>query len=334
VTAPREEVEMVRYSIILGNLGNTCDRFLSSGYKDQPAKEAMIRQAAEIPGVSGVELVGTWDVTPANVDQIGELLARHRLACASIIPDHFSQKRWGRGAFTSRDPAIRAQAYEETLAAAEVARKLRCPLVNLWPGQDGFDYPLQSDFRADRGHMVEAVRRAARACPDLRFSLEYKPKEPRTHSTMARAADTLLLAEEIGLPNVGVTIDTGHSLVAGENMAESAALLSGHQKLFHLHFNDNYRSWDDDMVVGSVHLVEFVELWFWLGELGYQGWYSMDQYPYREDGQGALRASVELLSFIDEVLTPEARAELRAILPRGDALESAAWFRRRVLRRG
>jgi len=325
---------MTRFSVILGNLGNTCDRFLSSGYKDQPPKEVMIRQASEIRGVTGVELVGTWDVTPASVDEIGRLLERHGLACASIIPDHFSQKRWGRGAFTSRDPAIRAQALEETLAAGEMARKLRCPLVNLWPGQDGFDYPLQSDYRADRGHMVEAVRKAAQAYPDLRFSLEYKPKEPRTHSLMARAADTHLLATEVGLPNVGVTIDTGHALVAGENVAEAAVLLASHgQKLFHLHFNDNYRGWDDDMIVGSVHLVEFVELWFWLKELGYQGWYSMDQYPYREDGQGALRASVEFLQGIDALLDERACGELREIVAGGDPLRSTAWIRGKLFRR-
>jgi xylose isomerase len=323
-----------RFSVILGNLGNTCDRFLSSGYKDQPSKETMIRQAAEIPGVTGVELVGTWDVTRENVEQVGELLAKYDLACASIIPDHFSQKRWGRGAFTSRDPAIRAQALEETLAAAELARRLRCPLVNLWPGQDGYDYPLQGDFRAQRRWLVDAVAHAARAYPDLRFSLEYKAKEPRTHSFLARAADTLLVAREVGLPNIGVTIDTGHSLVAGEDMAEAAVLLTDHgQKLFHLHFNDNFRSWDDDMIVGSVHLVEFVELWLWLKELGYEGWHSMDQYPYREDGQGALRASVEFLQGLDALLTDAARAELRAVVARGDPLESTAWIRSRIFGR-
>jgi len=42
---------MSKYSIILGNLGNTCDRFLSSRYKNQPPKEEMIRQAAAIEGV-------------------------------------------------------------------------------------------------------------------------------------------------------------------------------------------------------------------------------------------------------------------------------------------
>ncbi len=56
----------MRYAIILGNLGNTCDRFLSSGYKDQPSKEQMLKKAAEIEGVEGVELVGTWDICRVN----------------------------------------------------------------------------------------------------------------------------------------------------------------------------------------------------------------------------------------------------------------------------
>ena len=322
---------MNKYSIILGNLGNTCDRFLSTGYKDQLSKAEMIRQAAAIPGVKGVELVGTWDVTPQNVDEVGGLLAKHGLSCVSIIPDHFSQKRWGRGAFTAKDPSIRAQALEETMAAAEMARKLTCPLINLWPGQDGYDYVLQSDFRSERRWTVDAVTAAAKAYPDIRFSLEYKPKEPRTHSTWARAADTLLVVKETGQSNVGVTIDTGHSLCGGENMAEAAVLLSDFgNRLFHMHFNDNYRSWDDDMIVGSVHFAEFVELMFWLKELGYPGWYSMDQYPYREDGQGALRGSVEFLQGIEAMLDEAAMGELRELVKAGDAVRSTKWIRSRL----
>jgi xylose isomerase len=321
----------MKYAIILGNLGNTCDRFLSSGYKDQPSKETMIRQASEIPGVTGVEMVGTWDITPQNADQMGELLYKYGLTCASILPDHFSQKRWGKGAFTSLDPAIRQQALDETIIAADLARKFGCSLVNLWPGQDGYDYPLQANYAKAREWIVSAIRTAAKAYPDIHFALEYKPKEPRTHSYMARAADTLLLAQEIGLPNVGVTIDTGHSLVAGENLAEAAALLMKYGKLFHMHFNDNYRFWDDDMIVGSVHLVEFIELLFWLKEFGYSGWYSMDQYPYREDAQGALRNSVEFLQGIEALLTDSAMEEIRALTEHGDAVKSTAWVRSKII---
>ena len=87
---------MNKYSVILGNLGNTCDRFLSSGYKEIPPKETLIRQASEIEGVKGIELVGTWDVDPSNVDQIGETLDKYNLKCVSIIPDHFGQRKWAR----------------------------------------------------------------------------------------------------------------------------------------------------------------------------------------------------------------------------------------------
>ena len=130
-------------------------------------------------------------------------------------------------------------------------------------------------------------------CPRHQLLLEYKPKEPRNFCFMARASDTLLLAKETALDNVGVTIDTGHALVGGENVAESIVILQEYgRKLFHMHFNDNYGHWDDDMIIGSVHFPLFVETLFWLKETNYTGWLSMDQYPYREDGQGALRESV------------------------------------------
>ena len=322
----------MKYAIILGNLGNTNDRFLASGYKDQPTKEEMLKRAAAIEGVEGVELVGTWDVTADNVEEVGGLLAKYNLKCASIIPDHFAQKRWGKGAFSAKDPGIRAQAVEETAKMAEAALALGCDLISLWPGQDGYDYCFQADYRQERLWIEEAMRSLARSFPKIRFALEYKPKEPRTHSYLARCGDTLLLAQRVGEPNVGVTIDTGHSFVAGENVAEAAVMLSMYgDKLFHLHFNDNYRFWDDDMIVGSVHFVEYVELLFWLREIGYRGWYSMDQYPYREEAQGALRESIEFLKAIDRLLDQKSIEEIRELVRRGDAVQSTRWLRKRFL---
>lgn len=57
-----------KYSIILGNLGNTCDRFCKS-YKTNPSSEQMLELAAEnMPYIGGVELVGTWDIRPDNAE--------------------------------------------------------------------------------------------------------------------------------------------------------------------------------------------------------------------------------------------------------------------------
>ncbi len=320
---------MAKYSIILGNLGNTCDRFLSSGYKDVLPKEELIKQASEIEGVEGVELVGTWDVSSDNVEQIGEMLSKYNLRCVSIIPDHFGQKRWGRGSLSAKDPEIRKQAIDYTFECVEMAKKLGCSTLNLWPGQDGYDYVLQSNIALERRYLMENIREIAKASPDINFSLEYKPKEPRNFCFMARASDTLLLAKETGLDNVGVTIDTGHAFVAGENVAESIVILQEYgRKLFHMHFNDNYGQWDDDMIIGSVHFPLFVETLFWLRETNYTGWLSMDQYPYREDGQGALRESVAFLQMIESRLTDDVMQELRDLVNLGNAVESQRWLRR------
>jgi sugar phosphate isomerase/epimerase len=323
-----------RYSVILGNLGNTCDRFLPTGYKAPVTTDDKLRLAASIPDIRGVELVGGWDVTAANAAEIKRALGEYGLECVSIIPDLFSRAVWGQGSFCSREASVRQQAIDETVQVAEIAAMMGCSLVNLWLGQDGYDYPLQSHFGKQRGWLVEGIRAAASCWPKLRFALEYKLKEPRIRSFQARAADTLLMAQEIGLPNVGVCIDVGHAFVAQENVAESAWLLHHYgQKLFHLHYNDNYGHWDDDMIVGSVHVVHYVELAFWLREIGYNGWHSMDLYPYREDGARAVSESVAFLRDLEDALTDARRAEIRELLAAGDATASTRWMREFVFGR-
>jgi xylose isomerase len=317
-----------KYSVILGNLGNTCDRFLSSGYKEVLPKTEMIRRAAAIPGIEGLELVGTWDITEKNVGEVKGWLTDHELTCVSIIPDLFGKRQWGNGSLSAKDAGIRKQALEEVRMVSRIAREMDCRLINLWLGQDGYDYPLTADFRMQRRVLTENIEKVAAEFPDLRYALEYKPKEPRNFSFHARAADTLLMAQETGLDNVGVCIDTGHALMGGENMAESAFLLQHYgKKLFHMHFNDNYRSWDDDMIVGSLHIVEYFELLFWLREAGYEGWYSMDQYPYREDGALAVGESIAFLRSVEKLLTPARIKEIRALLAKGDATASTRWMR-------
>jgi hypothetical protein len=53
----------------------------------------------------------------------------------------------------------------------------------------------------------------------------------------------------------------------------------------------------------------------------------MDQYPYREDGQGALRESVRFLQMIDARLTDSVMDEIRGLVNTGDAVQSQRWLR-------
>ncbi|MGC8861828.1 MAG: hypothetical protein ACP5R5_03530, partial [Armatimonadota bacterium] len=45
-------------------------------------------------------------------------------------------------------------------------------------------------------------------------------------------------------------------------------------------------------IVGSVHLWETLEFLYEIIDAGYDGWYLMDVFPYREDGLGAIQRCV------------------------------------------
>jgi xylose isomerase len=315
-----------RYAAILGNLGNTKDRFCA-GYKDNPDTMTMLRQAAGIANVTGIELVGTWDIRPDNIKQMATALKDVGLQCVSIIPDLFTDKVYWKGSYSAPDAAVRRRAIDYTRAMCDIARELGCGIMNIWPGQDGYDYLLCADYEAGRGWMCDAVAELARAYPDLKFALEYKPMEPRTHSYLARMADTLLLAQETGCANVGVTIDTGHAFAAGETVGEAIVLAKrAGDRLFHMHFNDNHGKWDDDMIVGTVHSACYVEILYWLDRTGYAGWLSMDQYPYREDAAGAIGESVAWLIQFDKIVQNH-RGEIDRLIAAQDAVATSRFLR-------
>jgi sugar phosphate isomerase/epimerase len=323
-----------RYAVILGNLGNTRDRFLSEGYKTDQSSEELWQQVGRMPEVTGIELVGTWDVDASNWREAKRNLERHELRCVSIIPDTFSRKIWGRGSYAAPDAATRRRAVEYTREMVDIAVEVGCDLLNIWPGQDGYDYPLAADYREERGWLLENITSCAAYAQEkgVRVSLEYKVKEPRTHSYLARSADTLLVAQATGKANVGVTIDTGHAFVAYENVGEVIALLSAFgNRLYHMHFNDNNSSWDDDMIVGSVRLVEYFEMLYWLRVTGYQGWYSMDQYPYREDGYGAVHGSILFLEKLGSILDRVGTGAVTALIARRDAVATAEFVREHLI---
>ncbi|MBU0477937.1 sugar phosphate isomerase/epimerase [bacterium] len=315
-----------KYSAILGNLGNTCDRFCSS-YKTNPTTMEMLEKAAALPHVIGIELVGTWDIRPDNVTDMKKVLRDLNLQCVSIIPDLFADNIYWKGSYSSKDSVVRKKALDYTRQMCDVALTLGCEIINIWPGQDGYDYLLTADYQKERQWLCEAITILGNEYPGLKFALEYKPKEPRTHSYLARMADTLLMVQETGCANVGVTIDTGHAFNAGEVVGESVVLAQrAGNRLFHMHFNDNYSVWDDDMIVGSIHTVCYIETLYWLDRCNYDGWLSMDQYPYREDAAAAIAESIEWLVKFDLILQ-EHRFQIDELVTAGDAIKTSKFLR-------
>jgi xylose isomerase len=291
--------------------------------------EEMLDLAMQVKGLDGVELVGNWHVNDANISQVAAMLRDRGLRICMLVPDLWTQAKWGKGSLAAPDAATRKAAIDEVKKVMDWAAELGCPYIDVWPGQDGFDYSFQADYPEAWRWLREGLVACAGHNPAVRLLVEYKLKEPRTHCFVNGAAKLLLLLQ--GLDEVGALLDVGHALAAGENVAEAAALLSDHGKLDYLHFNDNYRSWDDDMMVGSVHLVEYLELIYWLKRLHYSGWLTLDIFPYREDGVQAAIQCREWLDGLFQAVDRLGMAAFEDVIRGADGCRASALVRRALL---
>lgn len=322
----------LRFSANINTFNACADRYVLSGYGQRQNSDELIRAAMQVPGLAGVELVGMWHVNDDNVDQLRRQLGDAGLAITCITPDIWASSKWGWGSFTSNDPQIRRDAIREVQKSMEWAKQMNCQVVDLWFGQDGYDYPLQADYQIAWDRIIEGTIKCAEYLPEIKLVIEYKPKEPRTHCFIGTVGKTLLLLDQVNKPNVGAMIDVGHSLEAYEDTAESAALLDyfGH-KLFYMHFNDNWRMWDDDMTAGSVHTIELLELLYWLDRIGYDGWYALDIFPYRENGIRAATESIKWIEGLQGLLDKIGRDNIAAAIARNDAMEISSLVRHALL---
>lgn len=315
------------------NTFNACaDRYVLDGYGDRRNTDELIKAAQAVEDLTGVELVGKWHVNNDNVEQIRKQVTDAGFEVTCVTPDIWASGKWGWGSFTSRDEKVRQDAIREVKNSMEWAKQLNCEVIDLWFGQDGYDYPLQADFHRAWDLLIEGTIECAEHLPDIKIVIEYKPKEPRTHCFIATVGKTLLLLNKVNKPNVGAMIDVGHALQGYETTAESAALLKYFgDKLFYMHFNDNWRMWDDDMTFGSVHTIESFELIYWLDRLDYNGWYALDIFPYREDGVRAANESIKWIKGFHGVLDKLGRDQITKVVESGDAMDMSALMRKAFL---
>jgi xylose isomerase len=322
--------EMPRFGAGLWHFGQFRDRYATDGYGPPVSTLEAIKIAGSVPDLSVVDLLYPFNPPDLDLGEVTEALRAAGLAAIAVTPEIYT-RRFGRGGFTNPDPEVRRAAIGLVSAAADAGRQLGCDYIKIWPGQDGWDYPFQVDYRQIWRYSVDAMAELARRHPDLRFAIEYKPREPRNRMTFSSMARTLLAIEEMGTDNVGVLLDFGHSLYGGESPAEAAQMAIDRGKLFAIDVNDNFRGWDDDMVVGSVHLIETLEFFHTLQRNDWTGVWQLDQFPFRENSADAARAGIEVMQAFWRTLRMIDEAGLRAAQESQDALAAQRIIRTALL---
>lgn len=302
----------MKQAIITSFLGKLRDRFCE--YQEPLSIEQKLERMTQIPGVSGAEVVHPYEVDTPEVMQ--SHLRRLKLEISAINVNIKADPVFAYGSLTSPDPLIRRKACDMMKAAKDYAKALGADKVTCCPLSDGYDYPFHTDYRKSWTRMVEVVREAADYLPAIPLFMEYKPSETRVHCTLDSAAKTIMLCEAVGSPNLGVTIDIGHSIYGGETPAEALALVALSGFPYYVHINDNNGKWDWDLMAGTCNLWSYVEFLHYLKELGYDGWITSDSSPVRQDAVEMFAFNVRITNRIWNWLDQVDREAIRGHLER------------------
>jgi xylose isomerase len=319
-TNSENTVRPLTFGAGLWMFGQLVDRYASDAYGPPVGTLEAIARAGEVGSLSVLDINYPFDAG-VTTEQVKAALEKAQLRAIAVTP-HIYTRQFQRGAFTNPDAAVRRATADLCRQAIEVAKTLGAEYVKFWPGQDGFDYPFQSDYLELWDLTVSGIRDLARVEPGMNFAIEYKAKEPRAHMTLSSAARTLLAIQDMGVDNVGIVMDLGHSLMAKETPAEELRLIARRGKLRSVEVNDNWRDWDDDLAVGAVHLIETVEFLAALRAIEWRGPSLLDQFPFRENPVAAARRSIAMLQMLDARLSEVDFGELRALQSRQDALSA------------
>lgn len=288
----------IRNSILLGTLGRYADRFHQ--YQEPRSLEQRLDIARTIPRTNGVE-----PVYPQDLGHKGEGVAAVKnsgLAVSAVNVNVKGEEIFRHGSFTARDAAVRKRSVDYLKTAMDMAADLGTDMLSVCPLIDGWDYSFEVDYQDQWQWITECFKEATAYRSDIRISIEYKAYEVRNRIILPNMGRTLHFCDVVGAPNLGVTMDVGHALIAGETPAAEMCIAQAAGRLFYVHFNDNDRGADWDMLPASVNFWETLETLYYIDKLGWDGWIAYDVFTRNGDNAEAVAATFEIMENLGKLV--------------------------------
>jgi len=328
----------IRISVGHWSAGDFFDRFAPVGYhSNEPGFtndfEAQCRRT-KAAGITAIEIHQSVFEKTLNGDLDWQAVERARhgfLAELGMTITACNINTWTNPAFRlggpcNPDRAVRRAALDEILKAVEISKHLKIPVLSVWPGSDGADYHFQIDYLESLEWFTEALVEANRACmaAGIKLAIEPKPYEPRElYMIVPTAASAILVAKRVneicGARNCGLTIDYGHQKMEATTASTACDLAAYAGVPIHkFDINDARQGRNDqDLIFGTISIPESVEYLFTTFIRDYRGYYSQDQFTYRDDPARAMERS--LINFANLALKAVRLYARRADLDRARA---------------
>jgi len=318
----------LKCALITAFVSKTKDRF--HDYNQDRTLEERLALVSTIEGMSGVEVIVPYEAKDPL--RLKALLSQYRLQIAAINVNVKAEPEFRNGGLTSTDPAVRARAVQFIKEAKDFAQAAGADKVTCCPLGDGYEFAFQCDYARMWRYLVETFGEAGSYKPEIPLFIEYKPSETRGRCFVDTAAKTLCLLNDIGIREMGITVDFGHSKYGQENPAEVVALLANSRYPYYIHINDNNARWDWDFMVATHNFLEYVEFLFYLQEYGYRDFLTSDTSPTRWDIRGTLEINTRMSRKIWSLLEGLDRKEFTRLIQQGDFLETWKFIEANILK--
>jgi len=270
--------------------------FSSNAYTRVSIEET-IRRIAGL-GYRGLELLAdvphAW---PAGLleerrQAIRDCLGRHNLAISNVNAFMMNavadprQPYW-HPSWIEPDPHYRAIRREHTGRALQLAKELGARSIQTEPG--GPLGPGQSWADAAKVFYDELM-----PCVELAERLEvFLLIEPEPGLLIERFEQYLELAGRIGSPWVGLNFDIGHAFCVGHDPQDWIARMAPHTK--HYHIEDIAPSREHRHLIPGHGAIDLAGVLNEIAKSGYDGWITVELYPYIDNPDAAGREAKEYL---------------------------------------
>ena len=185
------------------------------------------------------------------------------------------------------DPDYRRRRLRHTIDALEMAGKLGAPSITTEPGG-----PLGQGMARDEAVdlFVEGLSEALCRAEEVGVRLLV---EPEPGLLIERADQFLDLAERVDSSALGLNFDIGHFYCVSEPLPEAVE----HLRAFvdHYHIEDISANRAHEHLIPGQGAIDFAGVLHAIHNTGYDGWITVELYPYLEDPDGAGRQAREYL---------------------------------------
>ncbi|MCA9198607.1 MAG: sugar phosphate isomerase/epimerase [Planctomycetales bacterium] len=263
--------------------------------------EDTIRKIAEL-GYEGIEILAdvphAW---PAGLlderkRSIVDSLQQHNLTISNINAFMMNavadprQPYWHPG-WTDPDPHYRAIRREHTKRALELASEIGAPNITTEPG--GFLLPGQTRTEASQIFYEEFM-----PCVEVAERLDVKLLiEPEPELLIEKFDQYLEFVQKIDSSHIGLNFDIGHAYCVGEDPENWVEKMAAHT--LHYHFEDIAASRVHQHLIPGHGAIDFKATVEAIKRTDYDGWITVELYPYINDPD---QAASEAKSFLSELL--------------------------------